>query len=192
MKLGCRKDGFVISEFGCEGSSRCGKMHNARASFIKGTAVQQAEIAFARSMHRRFWGRECARVSERATCTRRTNNRPCKDGRHEILAGCRRREGGSIFFFSSSSSSSQWSHVVVLGLTCQARVLPLPPTPPPPSSSCGAVGLSHAAHKGTIPVHRVLAGRGPLQCRGRGSRLGYNNVHVQNKQRGQRCLPSND
>ena len=115
-------------------------MRDARASFMKGRAVRRPSRDRLRAIDAStFLGEEGA--SGRATCTRRTNNRPCKDGRHEILAGCRRRREHLLLFlllFAMEPRGRPRAHVPSKGFAA-------PPTPPPPSSSCGAVGLSHAA-----------------------------------------------
>ena len=155
-------------------------MHNARAPFIEGRAVQEPGSPSRDRCIDVFGGggvRVCQRVSvERASDLHPPNNRPCKDGRHEILADCRAKEGAS----SSSSlpppprrngATSSSSSRAKQGF-CRSpqrrrlrhrRAVPL---------------VCHMRRKGTNPEHRVLAGgpgreEGPLQWGGRGSRADW-------------------
>ena len=127
-------------------SNRCGKMHNARASFI----VRRVGKGFGRSLETDGCIDIFERVSagERATCTR--PRPPLQRWTTRNFGRLPKKRLLPLLLAS-----------LALELTCQARVLLLRRRLRHHRQSCGAVCLSHARGTYSVVLGTPGSGRGP-------------------------------
>ena len=116
MRLGCREDSREVS-LDVRAQAGAGKCTTPALPLLKGggQCSKQAGIAFARSMHRRFWRRGGSVRACQQRATRRTTALAKMDDTKFWPAA---EGGGSIFL---SSSSLQWSHVASSASSSRAK-----------------------------------------------------------------------